>query len=115
MAHRVRHRVGDRPGAQVIEVGGSTTDHNAALVHRGQVEELGPRYAAGDLRLVSSRFVEGWDNQAAGQVFEQLSAPFLPRDSATFASEGVVKLPDLGDGSGDGFALEGFFAPTGLV
>ncbi|MCF6744987.1 cytochrome c biogenesis protein ResB [Blastococcus sp. KM273128] len=50
-----------------------------------------------------------------GQVFEEISAPFLPRDSATFASEGVVKLPDLGDGSGDGFALEGFFAPTGLV
>ncbi|WP_241038544.1 cytochrome c biogenesis protein ResB [Blastococcus litoris] len=50
-----------------------------------------------------------------GQVFEQLSAPFLPRDSTTFASEGVVKLPDLGDGSGDGFALEGFFAPTGLI
>ena len=50
-----------------------------------------------------------------GQVFEQLSAPFLPRDNTTFASEGVVKLPDLGDGSGDGFALEGFFAPTGLV
>ncbi|MCF6509803.1 cytochrome c biogenesis protein ResB [Blastococcus sp. MG754426] len=50
-----------------------------------------------------------------GQVFEELSAPFLPRDSATFASEGVVKLPDLRDGSGDGFALEGFFAPTGLV
>ncbi|TFV79559.1 cytochrome c biogenesis protein ResB [Blastococcus sp. CT_GayMR19] len=50
-----------------------------------------------------------------GQVFEELSAPFLPTDSTTFASEGVVKLPDLGDGSGDGFALEGFFAPTGLV
>ncbi|WP_460549606.1 cytochrome c biogenesis protein ResB, partial [Geodermatophilus aquaeductus] len=50
-----------------------------------------------------------------GQVFEQLSAPFLPRDSTTFASEGAVKVPDLGDGSGDGFALEGFFAPTGLV
>ncbi|MDT0276104.1 cytochrome c biogenesis protein ResB [Blastococcus goldschmidtiae] len=50
-----------------------------------------------------------------GQVFEELSAPFLPRDSATFASEGVVKLPDLGDGSDDGFALEGFFAPTGVV
>ena len=50
-----------------------------------------------------------------GQVFEQLSAPFLPRDSTTFASEGVVKVPDVGDGSGDGFALEGFFAPTGLI
>ena len=50
-----------------------------------------------------------------GQVFEQLSAPFLPRDPTTLASEGVVKVPDLGDGSGDGFALQGFFAPTGLV
>ena len=50
-----------------------------------------------------------------GQVFEQLSAPFLPRDPITLASEGVVKLPDLGDGSGDGFAVQGFFAPTGLI
>ena len=50
-----------------------------------------------------------------GQVFEQLSAPFLPRDTTTLASEGVVKVPDLGDGSGDGFALQGFFAPTGLI
>ncbi|WP_231851797.1 cytochrome c biogenesis protein ResB [Modestobacter italicus] len=50
-----------------------------------------------------------------GQVFAEISAPFLPRDSATFASEGVVKLPDVGDGPGDDFALEGFFAPTGVV
>ena len=50
-----------------------------------------------------------------GRTFEQLSAPFLPQDSRTLASEGVVKLPDLGDGTGDGFAIEGFFAPTGLV
>ena len=50
-----------------------------------------------------------------GQVFEGLSAPFLPQDSSTFGSQGVVKLPDLGDGSGDGFALEGFFAPTGVI
>ena len=50
-----------------------------------------------------------------GQVFERLSAPFLPRDTTTLASEGVVKVPDLGDGSGDGFALQGFFAPTGLI
>ncbi|MDA3645624.1 substrate-binding domain-containing protein [Saccharopolyspora indica] len=61
-----------RPGAQVIEIGGAGTDHNAALVHRGQSEQLGPRYDSGELRLVSSRFVEGWDNQAGGRVFEQL-------------------------------------------
>ena len=50
-----------------------------------------------------------------GRSFEQLSAPFLPQDNRTFGSQGVVKLPDLGDGSGDGFALEGFFAPTGVI
>ncbi|MCI2423112.1 substrate-binding domain-containing protein [Saccharopolyspora sp. K220] len=62
----------DKPGAQVIEIGGSSTDHNATLVHSGQSEALAPHYAAGDLQLVSSRFVDGWDNQAGGQVFEQL-------------------------------------------
>ena len=31
------------------------------------------------------------------------------------ASEGALKLPDLGAGSDDQLALEGFFAPTGLV
>lgn len=50
-----------------------------------------------------------------GRTFDQLSAPFLPEDNRTFGSQGVVKLPDLGDGSGDGFAIEGFFAPTGVV
>ncbi|TDD38238.1 sugar ABC transporter substrate-binding protein [Saccharopolyspora elongata] len=62
----------DKPGGQVIEIGGATTDHNATLVHHGQSAELGPRYAAGELRLASSRFVDGWDNQAGGRVFEQL-------------------------------------------
>ena len=50
-----------------------------------------------------------------GRTFDGLSAPFLPEDSRTFASQGVIKLPDLGDGTGDGFAIEGFFAPTGVV
>lgn len=60
------------PGAQVIEIGGASTDHNATLVHRGQAETLGPRYTSGELRPAGSRFVDGWDNQAGGQVFEQL-------------------------------------------
>ena len=50
-----------------------------------------------------------------GRTFDELTAPFLPEDSRTFASQGVVKLPDLGDGTGDGFAIEGFFAPTGVT
>ena len=50
-----------------------------------------------------------------GRTFDQLTAPFLPQDNRTFGSQGVVKLPDLADGTGDGFAIEGFFAPTGVV
>ena len=48
-----------------------------------------------------------------GQVFEDISVPFLPSDPQTMASEGALKLPDVG--GEDQLALEGFFAPTGLV
>jgi cytochrome c biogenesis protein len=48
-----------------------------------------------------------------GTTFEDVSQPFLPTDQSTLASEGALKLPDLG--TGDQLALEGFFAPTGLM
>ncbi|SDF91974.1 cytochrome c biogenesis protein [Blastococcus aurantiacus] len=48
-----------------------------------------------------------------GQVFEKISVPFLPSDPQTMASEGALKLPDVGGDTQ--LALEGFFAPTGLV
>jgi cytochrome c biogenesis protein len=41
--------------------------------------------------------------------------PFLPSDPKTMSSEGALKLPDLGKGKDQQLALEGFFAPTGLV
>jgi cytochrome c biogenesis protein len=50
-----------------------------------------------------------------GTEFTDVSAPFLPSDQATLASQGALKLPDLGAGSEDQLALEGFFAPTGVV
>jgi cytochrome c biogenesis protein len=49
-----------------------------------------------------------------GRTFEDVSAPFLPADQATMASQGALKLPDL-PGQDDQLALEGFLAPTGLV
>jgi cytochrome c biogenesis protein len=48
-----------------------------------------------------------------GQAFEDISVPFLPSDPQTMASEGALKLPDVGGDTQ--LALEGFFAPTGLV
>lgn len=61
-----------KPGSQVIEIEGSPTDNNATLVHNGQQRVVKPLYDAGTLKLVNSRFIDAWDNQAAGQVFEQL-------------------------------------------
>jgi len=48
---------------------------------------------------------------ADGSELTDLSAPFLPTDSSTMISEGVLKLPDLGSAQ-DQLALEGVFLPT---
>ncbi len=50
-----------------------------------------------------------------GTEFTDVSAPFLPSDQATMASQGALKLPDLGVDTEDQLAIEGFFAPTGVV
>ncbi|MDT0274864.1 cytochrome c biogenesis protein ResB [Blastococcus goldschmidtiae] len=50
-----------------------------------------------------------------GTAFTDISVPFLPSDPSTMASEGALKLPDVGGDSRGQLALEGFFAPTGLV
>ncbi|WP_448615461.1 cytochrome c biogenesis protein ResB [Modestobacter sp. URMC 112] len=47
--------------------------------------------------------------------FTDVCAPFLPADQTTMASEGALKLPDLGAGATDQLALQGFFAPTGVL
>ncbi|MGY2083796.1 cytochrome c biogenesis protein ResB [Blastococcus sp. SYSU DS0539] len=49
-----------------------------------------------------------------GTTFTDLTVPFLPSDQQTMASEGALKLPDI-PGRDEQLALEGFFAPTGLV
>jgi cytochrome c biogenesis protein len=50
-----------------------------------------------------------------GTRFTDVSAPFLPSDTSTFASQGTLKLPDTGAGPDRQLAVEGFFAPTGRV
>jgi cytochrome c biogenesis protein len=50
-----------------------------------------------------------------GTTFTDLSAPFLPADQSTMASQGVLKVPDLGAGARDQLAIEGFLAPTGTL
>ncbi|WP_324274499.1 cytochrome c biogenesis protein ResB [Blastococcus brunescens] len=50
-----------------------------------------------------------------GTSLDDVSVPFLPSDQATMASQGALKVPDLGADGEDQLAVEGFFAPTGLV
>jgi cytochrome c biogenesis protein len=50
-----------------------------------------------------------------GTSFDDISAPFLPSSTATMASQGALKLPDLGAGTSNQLAVEGFFAPTGTL
>ncbi len=47
----------------------------------------------------------------SGQVFGNISAPFLPQDGA-FTSEGALKLPDA---KPQQLALDGFFVPTAAL
>ncbi|MGQ0775338.1 MAG: sugar ABC transporter substrate-binding protein [Pseudonocardiales bacterium] len=64
--------VGDKPGANIIEIQGAPTDHNATLLHQGQQSVLKPRYDSGAYQLVGSQRILGWDNQLGGVTFEQL-------------------------------------------
>jgi cytochrome c biogenesis protein len=50
-----------------------------------------------------------------GTAVTDVSVPFLPADQATMASQGALKLPDVGAESDEQLAVEGFFAPSGLV
>ncbi|WP_367128484.1 sugar ABC transporter substrate-binding protein [Saccharothrix sp. HUAS TT1] len=53
--------LGDVPGARIVELQGSPTDHNATLFADGQRRKLGPLYDRGALELVESHAVDGWD------------------------------------------------------
>jgi D-xylose transport system substrate-binding protein len=64
--------VGDKPGANIIEIEGAPTDNNATLFYNGQQNVLKPKYTSGAYKLVVSQPVDGWKNQVGGQLFEQI-------------------------------------------
>ncbi|HET6259548.1 MAG TPA: substrate-binding domain-containing protein [Pseudonocardia sp.] len=64
--------IGNKPGAQVIEIEGAPTDNNATLFHNGQENILKPLYDKGTLKLVQSKPIDNWDNQQGGTDFEQI-------------------------------------------
>ena len=64
--------IGDKPGAQIIQIEGAPTDNNATLYTNGQLKVLQPKYDSGAYRLVQNQAIDKWDNQVAGTTFEQI-------------------------------------------
>ncbi|MFD4674412.1 sugar ABC transporter substrate-binding protein [Lentzea sp. NPDC058450] len=64
--------LGNKPGAQIIEIEGAPTDHNATLFTQGQKSRLSSKYDSGALKLVKSQPVADWNNELGGQLFEQI-------------------------------------------
>jgi D-xylose transport system substrate-binding protein len=60
------------PNPQIIELEGAPTDNNATLFYNGQQRVLGPKYQAGEYKLVQSQKTEDWDSQIGGTLFEQI-------------------------------------------
>ncbi|MFD1151903.1 sugar ABC transporter substrate-binding protein [Saccharothrix hoggarensis] len=64
--------LGDKPGAQIIELQGSPADNNATLFADGQRRKLGPLYDRGALKLVESHAVDKWDVAAGKAAFTRM-------------------------------------------
>jgi D-xylose transport system substrate-binding protein len=83
--------LGDKQGAQVIEIEGAATDNNGTLFYEGQQTVVKPKYDAGQYKLVASQRIANWDNQTGGTTFEQfLTANGGKVDGVLAANDGLA-------------------------
>jgi D-xylose transport system substrate-binding protein len=83
--------VGDKAGAQIIQIEGAPTDNNATLFYNGQQEVLKPLFDSGKLKLVQKQAIDNWDNQVGGTTFEQiLTANGGKVDGVVAANDGLA-------------------------
>jgi D-xylose transport system substrate-binding protein len=61
--------VNKKPASFVI-VGGSPTDHNAILLHEGQMNILKPAVDRGDVKIVADQYAKEWQASAALNIVE---------------------------------------------
>ena len=79
----------ERPAIAVLN--GSPTDNNATLAARGYISVLQPHFDDGSFTLVDDQSVPGWNNEQAGQIFEQmLSAADGAIDGVVAANDGLA-------------------------
>jgi D-xylose transport system substrate-binding protein len=56
--------------ANFVIVGGSPTDHNAILLHQGQMNILKPAVDRGDVKIVTDQYAKEWQASAALNIVE---------------------------------------------
>lgn len=64
--------LGNKPGAQIIEMQGSPSDNNATQVSEGQLRKLGSKYDTRAYRLVGRQAIDQWNPVLGKQAFDQL-------------------------------------------
>lgn len=86
--------------ANFVIVGGSPTDHNAILLHEGQMNILKPAVDRGDVKIVADQYAKEWQASAALNIVE---------NALTRANNQVDAVVASNDGTARGVvqALEG--------
>ncbi len=73
-------------------LGGSPTDNNAHLVRAGQMEILQPLIDKGDIKIVGNQFVEGWSQEKAVTIMENMLTANKNKIDAVVASNDSTGL-----------------------
>jgi D-xylose transport system substrate-binding protein len=80
-----------RPTGRYAFVKGAPTDPNAAFVHEGQLDVLGPAIARGEIEVVGDQWVDGWLPELAQRVMEQILTAADDRvDAVVCSNDGMA-------------------------
>jgi D-xylose transport system substrate-binding protein len=78
-----------------VLLGGSPTDNNAHLVRRGQMEVLDPLIKKGQIKIVGDQFVDGWSQEKAVSIMENILVANHNQVDAVVASNDSTGLGAL--------------------
>jgi len=85
-------------------LGGSPTDNNAYLVRKGQMLVLQPLIDNGDITIVGDQFVDGWSQEKALTIVENMLTANQNRIDAVVASNDSTGLGAVGALAAQGLA-----------
>lgn len=83
------------PKGKFALLGGSPTDNNAHLVRKGQMEVLQPLIDKGDIEVVGDQWVEGWSQEKAVGITENMLTANQNKIDAVVASNDGTGLGAL--------------------